>query len=204
MAKAIAYAIDYLHCLKPPLIHRDLSSHSILVDRDLNVKVIDFGIAKIKEYNAVKARSSCVAWTAPEIFKGAPYSIVTDVYSFGIVLWELATKKAPHEGLDPVAISQGVIDNFRPPFPQNCPIDLVDLSRHCWDEDPQRRPTFEKITIRLEKLAFEEDDDFTISSQTSSTRSREDERDLLLGDEETDNLVAIQSSSSSSNQNSPH
>jgi serine/threonine protein kinase len=113
MGKQAAVGMDYLHSLRPPLIHRDLSSYNILVDKvsvsshlllrfrhtdlsllsfslqNLRVKIGDFGLSRIKAQNATMTRCGTVAWTAPEVLEGKDYSEKSDVYSFGIILWEL-------------------------------------------------------------------------------------------------------------------
>jgi len=220
MGKAVAYALDYLHSLKPPVLHTDLSSHTILVDRDLGVKVVDFGLQKIKAYNAVKTRKSCVAWTAPEVFKGFPYSTSSDVYSFGIVLWELVTKRVPWCGQDPVAISHSVLDGIRPNIPQFCPKDLSDLIKFCWSDLASSRPMFYNIAASLEKMKisvkgtngtngshasgeidFDFDGDFYCIDEdsSSSTRSRLEERDLI----EEENIHELDSPQVSNSSDSP-
>eukprot|EP01102_Stenamoeba_stenopodia_P012134 TRINITY_DN3792_c0_g1_i2.p1 TRINITY_DN3792_c0_g1~~TRINITY_DN3792_c0_g1_i2.p1 ORF type:complete len:732 (-),score=135.02 TRINITY_DN3792_c0_g1_i2:82-2277(-) len=152
MGKQTAIGMDYLHSLKPPLIHRDLTSYNILVDKNLRCKIGDFGLSRIKEQNATMTRCGTVSWTAPEILKGLGYSEKSDVYSFGIVLWELFTREKPYKGLEATVVLQSVIDNYRPPIPADCPSEYIKLLQQCWDGDPSKRPSFEKVMARLEKM----------------------------------------------------
>jgi len=152
MAKQTAVGMDYLHSLRPPLIHRDLSSYNILVDKNLNVKIGDFGLSRIKANNTTMTRCNTAAWTAPEILKGTQYSEKSDVYSFAIVLWELYTQERPFQGMDPVTISQGVIGGLRPVIPETTPRTYRRLMRASWHDKANKRPNFEQIMAILEKL----------------------------------------------------
>ncbi|KAE9412412.1 hypothetical protein Angca_007991, partial [Angiostrongylus cantonensis] len=91
MLHSAALGINYLHSLDPTIIHRDIKPSNLLVDETWNVKVADFGFARIKEENATMTRCGTPAWTAPEIIRGEKYSEKADVYSFGIVMWEVRT-----------------------------------------------------------------------------------------------------------------
>ena len=81
--------MHYLHSLKPIVIHRDLKTSNILVDKSFNLKVCDFDVARLFEEKNQFLHTFCstVAWTAPEIFNAAGYTEKIDVYAFGIILW---------------------------------------------------------------------------------------------------------------------
>ena len=86
--KGAARGMCYLHGCKPPFIHRDLTTYNLLVGDNDNVKIGDFGLSRIKESNATMTLCGTAAWTAPEILQGLDYSEKSDIYSFGIIMWE--------------------------------------------------------------------------------------------------------------------
>ncbi|WZZ29887.1 hypothetical protein YC2023_013288 [Brassica napus] len=106
MALDIACGMNYLHCCSPPIIHRDLKSSNLLVDRNCTVKVADFGLSCIKHetYLATKSGRGTPQWMAPEVLRNESANEKSDIYSFGVVLWELATGKIPWETLNSMQV----------------------------------------------------------------------------------------------------
>eukprot|EP01087_Luapelamoeba_hula_P007953 TRINITY_DN1967_c0_g1_i1.p1 TRINITY_DN1967_c0_g1~~TRINITY_DN1967_c0_g1_i1.p1 ORF type:complete len:883 (+),score=141.90 TRINITY_DN1967_c0_g1_i1:59-2707(+) len=154
MATDIAQGMNYLHTFSPPIIHRDLKSHNLLVDESFNIKVTDFGLAKAMA-NGQVASTFCgtMPWTAPEIFKSQPYSTKADVYSYSIVLCELFTREEPYPGMERPQIIVGVSTaGLRPQVPDACPTEYLELIRDCWNEEPEHRPTFVNILERLRTM----------------------------------------------------
>jgi serine/threonine protein kinase len=121
MLRSAALGINYLHSLDPTIIHRDIKPSNLLVDETWNVKVADFGFARIKEENATMTRCGTPAWTAPEIIRGEKYSEKADLYSFGVVMWEMLTRKQPYAGRNFMGVSLDVLEGKRPQIPQDCP-----------------------------------------------------------------------------------
>jgi tRNA A-37 threonylcarbamoyl transferase component Bud32 len=122
IATDIAQGMSYLHGI--PILHRDLSSRNILLDEKLNAKVADFGLSKIKEENTnVSTTIGAVAWMAPEVIKGQPYTEKADVYSYGVVLWEMYTAEDPTPHNVSLLQLADMISNkgYRPPIPSDCP-----------------------------------------------------------------------------------
>jgi serine/threonine protein kinase len=99
MVQGIALGLAYLHSQQPaPILHRDLKSSNVLIDEAWNAKLADFGLARIKQENATMTRCGRPAWTAPEVVKRERYTEQADVYSLGVVMWEVATRKLPFAG----------------------------------------------------------------------------------------------------------
>jgi serine/threonine protein kinase len=127
------------------IVHRDLKPSNLLVDENWNVKVADFGFARIKEENVTMTRCGTPCWTgtppppttvtrrldqsahqlwlktAPEVIRGEKYSEKADVYSFGVVMWEVATRKQPFAGRNFMAVTMDVLEGKRPKIPADLP-----------------------------------------------------------------------------------
>ncbi|KAI3968754.1 hypothetical protein MKX01_028904 [Papaver californicum] len=97
-----ARGINYLHNCDPPVVHRDLKSSNLLVDKNWTVKVGDFGLSRLKHatYLTTKTGKGTPQWMAPEVIRNDPSDEKSDVYSFGVILWEIATRKIPWDTLN--------------------------------------------------------------------------------------------------------
>jgi tRNA A-37 threonylcarbamoyl transferase component Bud32 len=106
MALDIARGVNYLHHYNPPIIHRDLKSSNLLVDKNWTVKVGDFGLSRLKHetYLTTKTGRGTPQWMAPEVLRNEPSDEKSDVYSFGVILWELATEKIPWDNLNAMQV----------------------------------------------------------------------------------------------------
>lgn len=144
----------YLHNSNPPIIHRDLKSHNLLVDDHWKVKVCDFGLSRrIYEDTQANTLTMCgtPCYTAPEILRNAHYTTKADVYSFGVVLWELVTREEPFSGMPPFQVIFAVgTKGARPDIPTWCPPELAKLISSSWADDPNLRPSFNQIIEILE------------------------------------------------------
>eukprot|EP01089_Gocevia_fonbrunei_P016598 TRINITY_DN5188_c0_g1_i1.p1 TRINITY_DN5188_c0_g1~~TRINITY_DN5188_c0_g1_i1.p1 ORF type:complete len:681 (-),score=90.84 TRINITY_DN5188_c0_g1_i1:37-2079(-) len=156
MAMDAARGMNYLHCCDPVVLHRDLKSHNLLVDENWKVKVCDFGLSRIVEQSLSATMTSCgtPCWTAPEILRNQRYTEKADVYSFGIVLWEIVTREDPYKGMPPFQVVFAVgTQHIRPSIPESCPDDWTDLITDCWAEDQNVRPSFKVIIERLKAIS---------------------------------------------------
>lgn len=184
MALDAAKGMLYLHSHKPPIIHRDLKSPNLLVDRHWRVKVTDFNLSRLSETVSTVA-SSVVAdnprWHAPEIIRNHRFSAAGDVYAFGIVLWELATWELPFDGMSPFQIILAVGEKGMRPELEHGPRgggfngyeDYVALMEACWAQNPEERPAFEHIIASLRAIAQK-------SAQSSAGREDADKGSALV------------------------
>ncbi|XP_051126448.1 serine/threonine-protein kinase CTR1-like isoform X2 [Andrographis paniculata] len=155
MALDVAKGINYLHRLTPPIVHWDLKSPNLLVDKNWSVKVCDFGLSRFKANTFIPSKSvaGTPEWMAPEFLRGEPSNEKSDVYSFGVILWELVTMQQPWTGLGPAQVVGAVaFQNRRLTIPPNTSPKLVSLMESCWADNPAQRPSFGEIVDTLKKL----------------------------------------------------
>lgn len=163
MAKDAALGMTWLHGSNPAIIHRDLKCGNLLVDENGTVKICDFGLSAIKPKGAAAIRDGVEGpkgtplWMAPEVMQGEMFNEKADVYSFGIVLWEILTQEEPFaefetlpEFRDAVCLRQ-----VRPNIPDSCLPRLKALITACWDPKPAVRPTFPRIVTDLDTILVE-------------------------------------------------
>uniref|UniRef100_A0A0X3QET9 Protein kinase domain-containing protein n=1 Tax=Schistocephalus solidus TaxID=70667 RepID=A0A0X3QET9_SCHSO len=148
--KQIANGMHYLHSNK--VVHRDLKSPNVLIGADGGLKISDFGVAKEFTENSTKMSfAGTVAWMAPEIMRNDPCSFKVDVWSFGVLLWEILTCEVPYYGVDYGALIYGVASSeLRLPIPTTCPTEFRVLMKQCWHTKPRCRPSFRQIISHLE------------------------------------------------------
>ncbi|KAJ4747875.1 Protein kinase superfamily protein [Rhynchospora pubera] len=151
----VARGMSYIHALG--LIHRDLKSDNLLIAGDKSIKIADFGVARIEERpEGMTPETGTYRWMAPEMIQHRPYTHKVDVYSFGIVLWELVTGRVPFENMTAVQAAFAVVNRgIRPAVPADCYPSLSNLMMHCWDTDPEVRPAFSEIVRMLEETERE-------------------------------------------------
>jgi serine/threonine protein kinase len=128
------------------------------VDENWNVKVADFGFARIKEENATMTRCGTPCWTAPEILRGEKYGERADVFSFGIVMWQVVTRREPYAGRNFMGVSLDVLEGRRPQIPNDCPEDFKKKMKKCWHASAEKRPTMEAVVAFLDQQVGEDND----------------------------------------------
>nr|XP_013814186.1 PREDICTED: ankyrin repeat and protein kinase domain-containing protein 1-like [Apteryx mantelli mantelli] len=159
-------AMNFLHNMTPPLLHLDLKPGNILLDGNMHVKISDFGLSKWMEqssqteYIKSSALRGSLSYIPPEMFLQytKPPGTKYDVYSFGIVIWEVLMQKKPYAGANMTAIIAKVAAGRRPclepvsdEWPGECQ-QMVDLMKRCWDQDPKQRPSFTDIPVETDVL----------------------------------------------------
>nr|CAB3490560.1 unnamed protein product [Digitaria exilis] len=155
MAIDIARGMNYLHHCSPPIVHRDLKSSNLLVDKNWTVKVADFGLSRLKLETFLRTKSGkgTPQWMAPEVLRNEPSDEKSDVYSYGVILWELVTQKIPWDNLNTMQVigAVGFMDQ-RLDIPSDTDPQWASLIENCWDSDPRKRPSFLELLDRLRDL----------------------------------------------------
>jgi len=137
----IATGINYLHQSKPQILHRNIKSTNILLENHhsgYNVKICDFNMIQIR--NQSKGNIS-ICWTAPEVLDLDPYTEKSDIYSLGVVYWELVTYQIPYDGHSNSSIRDFILSGRRLKIPQNISTNFRLIIEKCWSQNPNDRPT---------------------------------------------------------------
>lgn len=165
IAFQVCQALTYMHSLPKPVIHRDLKSRNILLTRDMQAKLTDFGISRERLDNTMTAGMGTMLWMAPEVMKGERYDEKADMFSFGVVLSELDVHTLPyasakvafrqagaHELSDMAILQQVASGKLRVDFSVAGPKSMVQLGCECVSVDPGRRPTAAQALYRLQVI----------------------------------------------------
>ena len=147
VALQICQGLEYLHSLN--LIHRDIKSLNIFIGEDCHVYVGDIGDARITAENMTK-NIGTVQWMPPEMFAGTEYSLKSDIYSLGMVLYEIISNTAPFQDIPPATIPMIVLGDKRPPFPPGTAKPWEKLIQSMWHTKQKQRP---KVAAVLEQLS---------------------------------------------------
>ncbi|XP_044462699.1 serine/threonine/tyrosine-protein kinase HT1-like [Mangifera indica] len=152
IALDIARGMEYIH--SQGIIHRDLKPENVLIDEGFHLKIADFGIACEELYcDAWADDPGTYRWMAPEMIKHKSYGRKVDVYSFGLILWEMVAGTIPYEDMNPIQAAFAVVNkNLRPVIPVDCPPAMQALIEQCWSLHPEKRPEFWHIVKVLEQF----------------------------------------------------
>ncbi|XP_020584669.1 serine/threonine-protein kinase CTR1-like [Phalaenopsis equestris] len=155
MAFDVAKGMNYLHKRNPPIVHRDLKSPNLLVDKKYTVKVCDFGLSRLKAstYLSSKSLAGTPEWMAPEVLRDEPSNEKSDVYSFGVILWELMTLQQPWSNLNPAQVVAAVgFKSRRLDVPTDMNPVVASIIESCWASEPWKRPSFSSVMASLRQL----------------------------------------------------
>ncbi|CDS41393.1 tyrosine protein kinase ABL1 [Echinococcus multilocularis] len=160
MAIHVCCAMTYLE--EHNFIHRDLAARNCLVGEAMTVKVADFGLARYMErdvtYRAREGAKFPIKWTAPEGLVYNCFSIKSDVWAFGVLLWEIATYgAAPYPGVELQDVYVLLQRGTRMEAPQGCPDAVYQLMLDCWSWNSEDRPSFKEVYTRLETIRTSSD-----------------------------------------------
>jgi len=147
----IARGMLHLHFYN--IIHRDLAARNILLTNNFDVKVSDFGLSRVGQdvENHINTPVGPVNWFPPEALREHIFSSKTDVWSFGVIIWELVTRQDPFFDKTPGEVINGVArEGLTLEIPQDCPADLASLMRQCFQQNPADRPSFKAIVSTME------------------------------------------------------
>ncbi|CAL1580171.1 unnamed protein product [Knipowitschia caucasica] len=148
----IAEGMAYIE--KKHYIHRDLRAANVLVSECLLCKIADFGLARViedDEYSPREGAKFPIKWTAPEAIQYGSFTIKSDMWSFGVLLYEIITYgKMPYPGMTKMEVMSSIQRGYRMPQPENCPSELYDVMLSCWKDKPQDRPTFDFLQSVLD------------------------------------------------------
>ncbi|XP_041435672.1 ephrin type-A receptor 5-like isoform X2 [Xenopus laevis] len=154
--RGIASGMKYLSDMG--YVHRDLAARNILINSNLVCKVSDFGLSRVLEDDPEAAYTTRggkipIRWTAPEAIAFRKFTSASDVWSYGIVMWEvIAYGERPYWEMTNQDVIKAVEEGYRLPSPMDCPAALYQLMLNCWHKDRNSRPKFEEIVSILDKL----------------------------------------------------
>jgi len=152
----IINAINYLHKNKLLIIYKDFKLENVYITKDgSHVFLDDFGISKHFYTNKSKNKKHCgtIYYMAPELLKGDEFTSPADIYSFGILLYEMFSRKVPYENLTDVEIIKNVVTGQRPNLEvlrEDTPKEFIELMIKCWNQVPKKRPTSQDILYFME------------------------------------------------------
>ncbi|KAG5838615.1 hypothetical protein ANANG_G00225500 [Anguilla anguilla] len=158
MLRGIAAGMKYLSDMN--YVHRDLAARNILVNSNLVCKVSDFGLSRFLEddtsdptYTSALGGKIPIRWTAPEAIQYRKFTSASDVWSYGIVMWEVMSYgERPYWDMTNQDVINAIEQDYRLPPPMDCPSTLHQLMLDCWQKDRNNRPKFSQIVNNLDKM----------------------------------------------------
>jgi serine/threonine protein kinase len=161
--KYLASGLKNMHSAK--IVHRDFHSGNIFLDWSASVRIGDLGLSKSATAESTDDENEnygIIPYMAPEIFRGQRYTTASDIYSFGMIMWEVMTGRRPFwdRNHDTDLIIE-IVDGLRPPIVTNAPKGYIELMEECWHSDPKKRPKATEIIEKVDKMFYNERDKST-------------------------------------------
>ena len=156
IAKDVSEGMNYLSSLN--LVHRDLAARNVLLTEDRVAKVTDFGLARDVQLEGVYTKTTTagrlpVKWMAPESLRFHIYTSKSDVWSFGVLLWEIISNgECPYPGIPARLLARKLMIGYRMKKPTQCSDDLYEVMKTCWQIDAEARPTFAELANILHEF----------------------------------------------------
>lgn len=149
------------HVASKKLVHRDLAARNVLMSKDLVAKIGDFGLARDVYSEGIYVKTGGgrlpIKWMAPESIKDRAYTIKSDVWSFGILLWEIVTLGgSPYPSMPVNILLEKLLYGYRMLKPDHCSDEVYSIMEECWSSDPVTRPSFDFLCKELLTLLSEE------------------------------------------------
>ncbi|CAJ1957939.1 unnamed protein product [Cylindrotheca closterium] len=179
IVRDVAQGLRFLHASRPPILHGDLKAKNILIDSRFRAKVGDFGLA-LKNNRGL---SGTPFWLAPEyILRKTDYNSHCDIYSFGIILYEIYSRNNPYSGENPRSVLRKVCDpriNHRPAVPSTCPKRMSEIMKKCWSSDPLFRPDAKDLDMIFGEMTANDTEPLADASPTTRVRTQVATGDML-------------------------
>jgi serine/threonine-protein kinase TNNI3K len=161
IALQVCHALAYLHSLRPSVVHRDLKSRNILLNRAMTAKLTDFGVSRERPDHTMTAGVGTSLWMAPEVMLGEKYDDKADMFSFGVVLSELDVHTLPYartktndidsrQMVDATLLQKITTGEARVGFSKATPVTMVELGQSCVSLDPSERPSAAEALYKLQ------------------------------------------------------
>jgi len=191
-----ATGLQYLHNLHPPIIHRDIKSLNFLVSSELIIKISDFGASKITQNNrnTTTAMTGTPLWSAPETLQGAPNTEKSDIFSLGMVFWEILTRRLPFANEPMVTVMMAIaMKGKRETLPVWTPPYLANLIFNMWAVDPMQRPDSIRVVetlnqhknkqLELTAQVLDQSDLVSVESSSGSKKEKTKNKKMSQGQE---------------------
>ena len=153
----VATGMEFLS--KKKIIHRDIAARNILVNEDYIAKIMDFGLSRdvsSKDYYKAKHAAVPIKWLAPEALLKGHFTTQSDVWAYGVLMWEIMTLGAnPYPSVPMENLYQLLKDGHRMECPDECPAEVYQIMRECWHSNALMRPNFAKLIQDINKLDFQ-------------------------------------------------
>ncbi|KAF4532664.1 hypothetical protein B566_EDAN002899 [Ephemera danica] len=142
--------MEYLESRK--VVHRDLAARNVLISEEGIAKVADFGLAREENYT-LEGGKLPIKWTAPEALKQGKFSNKSDMWSFGILLWEIYSfGRVPYPRIPLADVVKHVEKGYKMEAPEGCPPEVYEIMKQAWDLQPEKRPTFKEVKGKMAHL----------------------------------------------------